>query len=95
MLIAVEVKPGQRTDRLWRSEAGLLAHIRAIPQDGKANAYLVRYVAGELRVPQSLVTIRRGQTSPHKLLSVNVPEADLQPQLARLPVVAQSSLFSE
>jgi uncharacterized protein YggU (UPF0235/DUF167 family) len=95
MLIRVFVKPGQHADRLWRSEAGLVAYIRAAPHDGQANAHLIRFVAGSLRVPQSLVSIRKGQSSPHKTLSIQVPEADLKPQLDRLAVLAQNSLFSE
>jgi uncharacterized protein YggU (UPF0235/DUF167 family) len=94
MRITVQVKPGQRTDRLWRSGAGLVAHIRAVADDRRANAYLLRFVAGELRVPQSLVSITKGRTTPYKVLSINVPEDDLRPQLARLTASPPESLFA-
>jgi uncharacterized protein YggU (UPF0235/DUF167 family) len=93
MQLPIHVKAGQHTDRLWRDGSGLVAQIRAQPLDGKANIYLIRFVAGELRVPQSLVTIHRGKASSHKVLSINIPEADLRPQLERLNVSPPGRLF--
>ncbi len=93
MLLRVQVKSGQHKDRLWRREDGLVAHIRAVPKDGEANAYLVRFLAGELRVAASLVSIHRGRTSGYKTVMVDLPEADVRPQLERLTELPQTSLF--
>jgi uncharacterized protein YggU (UPF0235/DUF167 family) len=93
MRIAVEVKPGAHRDHLWRDEHGLVAHIRAAPTDGRANEYLIRYLAGSLRVAKSLITITSGHTSRHKLITIKASEADLKPMLASLPPAPQTNLF--
>jgi uncharacterized protein YggU (UPF0235/DUF167 family) len=93
MRLTVQVKAGMHRDHLWRDAHGLVAHIRAAPTDGQANAYLVRYLAGSLRVAQSRVTIKSGHTSRHKLIEVRASEADLRPILDALPPVPQAGLF--
>jgi uncharacterized protein YggU (UPF0235/DUF167 family) len=95
MRIAVRVKPGAYRDRLWRDDEGLVAHIRARPVDGEANAYLLRYLAGCLRVAPSLVRLVRGRTSTVKMIDVAAPEADLRPMLSALEPPPQAGLFDE
>ena len=46
------------------------ARVRAIPEDGKANAALERLVAAWLGLPRSAVAVRSGQTSRVKLLAI-------------------------
>lgn len=53
----------------------LKARVRAAPEDGKANAALVEFLAKALRVPRSAVTLASGQTSRIKILEI-VGEAD-------------------
>ena len=93
MVFAVRVKTGAHRDGLWREGEGLYAQIRAAPTKGEANAYLVKFLAGSLRLSRSLVKITQGQTSSHKRISVDVPNADLQPILDSIPVLPQATLF--
>jgi uncharacterized protein YggU (UPF0235/DUF167 family) len=90
--IAISVKPGAYRDRLWRTENGLVAHIRAHPTDDDTNGYLLRYVAGCLRVAPGLVRLVNGQGS-EKLIDIRAPEADLRPMLASLSEPPQAGLF--
>jgi uncharacterized protein YggU (UPF0235/DUF167 family) len=93
--LAVRVKPSAYRDQLWRDDEGLVAHIRAAAHDGEANAYLLRYLAGCLRVAPSLIKLARGRTSSRKLIDINAPEADLRPMLDALEPPPQASLFEE
>ena len=77
MTIHLTVKPGSNVDKLFYDAAGLLnAKIKAPAQDGKANAYLVGFLAGELGIAKSGVTIVAGFTNPHKRIEVDVTEEE-------------------
>jgi uncharacterized protein YggU (UPF0235/DUF167 family) len=94
MKLAVDVKTNQSRDQLLWDGTQLIARIRAVPQDGEANRYLIDYLSGSLRVARSLIIIKTGQTSRHKLIEVDVPEANLREQLEKLPQTpSQSQLF--
>ncbi|HMO03471.1 MAG TPA: DUF167 family protein [Kiritimatiellia bacterium] len=49
---------------------GLKVSIKAPPVDGKANAYLIAYIAKELGLPKSGVSLVRGETGRDKVLLV-------------------------
>lgn len=57
---------------------GLLANgvwkvrIKAIPEKGKANKELITFLAKELNVPITKITIVRGETSHHKLINIHL-----------------------
>ena len=73
MTIHLKVKPGSKVDQLFYDAAGQLnAKIRAPAQDGKANAYLVEFLAKRLGVAKSSITIVAGFTNPHKRIEVDV-----------------------
>ncbi|GAB2519831.1 DUF167 domain-containing protein [Spirosoma aerophilum] len=73
MTIHLKVKPGSKVDQLFYDAAGQLnAKIRAPAQDGKANAYLVEFLAKQLGIAKSSVTIVAGFTNPHKRIEVDV-----------------------
>lgn len=95
MKLAVRVKAGAHRDGLWREGDGLFAQIRAVPQNGQANDYLLKFLSGSLRVSHSLIKLQRGHTSTHKLIQINAPEADLRPMLESLPPVPQARLFDD
>lgn len=51
MILHLKVKPGSRIDQLFYDAAGLLnAKIKAPAQDGKANAYLVEFLAKQFGI---------------------------------------------
>lgn len=73
MRLAIKVKPGSKVDQLFYDAAGTLtAKIKAPAQDGKANTYLVAFLARQLGIPQSNVTLVAGFTNPNKRLDIDV-----------------------
>ncbi|WP_020605638.1 DUF167 domain-containing protein [Spirosoma spitsbergense] len=73
MTLHLKVKPGSKVDQLFFDGAGLLnARIKAPARDGKANAYLIEFLANRLGTAKSNVTIVAGFTNPHKRLDLDV-----------------------
>ena len=64
-------------------KAVLKARVRAVPEDGKANAALVELLAKALRVPRSAVSVATGQTSRVKMLEISGDPDALAEALAR------------
>ena len=54
----------------WLGEA-LKVRVKAPPVDGKANAELCRFMAGELKLPKSAVSIHGGATTRQKRLEIH------------------------
>jgi uncharacterized protein (TIGR00251 family) len=85
MTIHLKVKPGSKVDQLFYDAAGQLnAKIRAPAQDGKANAYLVEFLAKQLGIAKANVTIVAGFTNPHKRIEVDVAAEVYEGFLARV-----------
>lgn len=74
LLLKVKVRPnaskstfkGVLSDGTWKID------IAAPPEDGKANAELIRFLAGEFAIAKSHVEILKGQHSPRKILRITV-----------------------
>ncbi|GAB3915865.1 DUF167 domain-containing protein [Larkinella terrae] len=78
MTLHLKVKPGSKIDKLFFDAAGQLnAKIKAPAQDGKANAYLVDFLARQFAVSKSSVEIVAGFTNPHKRLEITIDEVEL------------------
>lgn len=85
MTLHLKVKPGSKVDQLFYDAAGQLnAKIRAPAQDGKANAYLVEFLAKQLGTAKSNVIIVAGFTNPHKRIEVDVSAAVYEGFLAKI-----------
>lgn len=69
--VAVRVTPGAKTESLAVSDTGLVAKVRAKPQDGKANAAVLALIADALGVGISRVELLRGATSREKLVRIS------------------------
>ena len=65
----------------------LAARVRAVPEDGRANAALVRLVAEALGVPRSRVALVEGATSRIKLVFVAGEGVALAARFDALPAV--------
>jgi len=74
-LLSVRVQPGaSRTGAAGPTGlegAELKVRLASPPVDGRANDELVRWLAKELGVPRSAVTLVRGQTSRSKQLRID------------------------
>lgn len=67
----IRVQPNARKNEIVGEHGdSLKIKIAAVPEDGKANAELCAYVARELGVPKSKVTVIKGQTSRDKVIAV-------------------------
>jgi len=69
--LKVKVKPGSRREELQEMPDGSwLAHVKAQPVDGKANAALIALVAAHFGVRKAQVSLRSGAGSRLKLLQL-------------------------
>lgn len=85
MTIHLKVKPGSKVDQLFYDAAGLLnAKIKAPAQDGKANAYLVEFLARQLSIAKSDIHIVAGFTNPHKRLEIDIAEETVAEFLGKI-----------
>lgn len=70
-LVRVRVKPNARTSCLVPADDGtFVAHLRAPPVDGKANAELIALLARHFGCRRSAVTIKAGAASRTKLVTI-------------------------
>ena len=58
------------------------ARVRAVPENGRANAALAELVADQIRVPKSTVTLASGITARIKTLHIAGDAAALETRLA-------------
>ena len=82
---AAKIVPGSSRERIVGTlgEALKIA-VSAPPEDGKANAAVIKLLASELALRQDQISITRGQTNPRKEISITgVTLADLQERLSR------------
>ncbi len=82
LLLAVHVQPRASRDEI----AGLYGdalkvRVTSPPIDGKANAHLIQFLAGEFGVARSAVLLVSGETGRRKLFRIHAP--------ARLPAAIQ------
>lgn len=59
----------------------LKAAVTAVPEDGKANAALIKLLAKAWRVPKSAITIVAGATDRRKILHLSGDPGDLRRRL--------------
>ncbi|MDR0908671.1 MAG: DUF167 domain-containing protein [Spirochaetaceae bacterium] len=82
MLINIKAVPGASKTEIaeYQTDAAgngfFRIRIAAAPEDGKANAELVSFIAKKLKVPKKDIQIVSGQKSRNKILSV--PDGGLE-----------------
>jgi uncharacterized protein (TIGR00251 family) len=85
--LRVRLRPGASRDAvlgrgvLAEGEAAVLIAVSAPPEDGKANAALIRLLAKSWRRPKTSITIAGGATARTKLLHVAGPPDALLKEL--------------
>lgn len=71
-LLTVRVKPSARRQKATRLDDGSwLLHLKAPPQNGKANQELIALLAQALHVPQAQVRIKSGHTGRTKWVEID------------------------
>jgi hypothetical protein len=85
-ILSVHVKPNAKQEKLViNSDGSLTTRIRARPVDGQANNYLVKYLANELGIAKSLISIDpRSMSSKTKSVHIGLDKEKLNEALARL-----------
>jgi uncharacterized protein (TIGR00251 family) len=83
ILLIVRLTPRASRDGIDGLKSGLdgtyiQARVRAVPEDGRANAALAQLVADQLRVPKSTVTIASGNTARLKTLHIAGDATELE-----------------
>jgi uncharacterized protein (TIGR00251 family) len=86
--LCVKVKPHASSNSVegWVDAAreAVALKVTAPADGGKANAAVTALLSDELGIPKSAITIKRGQTSRHKLLSLDIDPKILQTWLDQL-----------
>jgi len=69
--LSIQVHPGAKKNEVVRFEAGVW-HIKvaAPPVEGKANEALIKFLSKSLDIPKSKISLEKGTTSRHKIISV-------------------------
>ncbi|HWJ94916.1 MAG TPA: DUF167 domain-containing protein [Telluria sp.] len=69
--IAVQITPNaKKTEVVGVHDDALKLKLQAQPIEGRANEALVKFLASQLSVPKSAVTITHGHTNKRKLVEV-------------------------
>jgi uncharacterized protein (TIGR00251 family) len=69
--LKVRLHPGARKNAITGTLDGALKiALTAPPVDGKANEALIAFLADQLRIPKSSITLTSGQTSRQKTLEI-------------------------
>lgn len=85
-ILAVKVIPNAPRDEIvgWLGDA-LKIKLQAPPVEGRANAALCTFLAAQLQLPKSSVTVATGETSRQKRIHLaGLTAAELLQRLARL-----------
>ena len=71
LTLQLYVRPASKKDE-WCGVYGqaLKVKIKAPPADGKANEYLIQWLASEFQVKQSAITLLKGHQSPKKQIKI-------------------------
>lgn len=84
-MLHLRAKPNSKIDQLAYDESGqLTVKIKAPAQDGKANEYLVKFLAESLDLPRAAVRLVSGFTNPHKKLEIDAEEKEIRQKLTEL-----------
>ncbi|MBS0849306.1 DUF167 family protein YggU [Citrobacter sp. JGM124] len=75
LLLRLYVQPKAHRDSLVGLHGEeLKVAITAPPVDGKANSYLITFLAKQFRVPKNQVVLVKGETSRHKQIKIIDPQ---------------------
>ena len=85
MQIHCLVKPKSKVNRISVNPDGSLRiKIKAMPVDGEANEYLVRYLAEVFALPRKSIEIISGFTNSHKRINIVADDTHVQNRISKL-----------
>jgi hypothetical protein len=69
--LEVKVQPRSSRNQIVGEQAGVLkVKLTAPPVEGEANAALVDFLSGYLKVPRKDINLIKGETSRHKIIEI-------------------------
>ncbi len=78
IVLAVKVTPKASRNEIcgWTDSTPreLSVRVTSAPADGKANKAVCELIASSIGIAKSKVVVARGETSRHKILSIDVPD---------------------
>ena len=75
MKLKVKVKPSSRKDQVIKELDGTYKiKIKAPPVEGKANAYLITFLASVFDIPRTSIILLKGTAQANKLLEIEGSE---------------------
>ena len=75
MILRVKVKPNSRIDAIEKeADGGFKVRIKEQPIEGKANKYLIGYLAKAIGLPKSYLMVAKGETSAFKTIHIEGTE---------------------
>jgi len=72
--LALCVTPGARVEALEIADGKLIAKVRARPNEGEANAAVIRLLAKATEIAPSRISVCKGPSSREKILRSPVPD---------------------
>ena len=84
MIIHAHIKPNAKVDSITVKKNELHVCIRAVPENGKANKYLISYFSKIFKVSKSSITILKGLNTPHKTISITAGDKHIESILQAL-----------
>lgn len=86
VVLPVKLIPGAGRDEIagWENDA-LKVRITAVPEKGKANAHLIKFLAKTLKVPKSAITIMQGEKNRQKTLLIKGDAEAIGSELTAYP----------
>lgn len=91
MRLVVHLTPKSSHNKIegWAEDANgqknLRIKVTAVPEDGKANEALIKLLSKTLRIPQSRISLVRGDTSRIKQLEIQGEMRDVEKRLEGFP----------
>ncbi len=71
IILTLHVQPGAKTSEITGLHGDALKlKLAAPPVEGRANAALLKYIAGRFGVPQRQVELKQGSQSRHKVVAI-------------------------
>jgi uncharacterized protein (TIGR00251 family) len=72
VILEIKVVPQAGKQSITRDKTGTIkCHLKSPPEDGKANAELIKFLAKSLKIAQESIKILQGATSRKKVLKID------------------------
>lgn len=78
------MKPNQKKDEIVLLKNIITVKIKAAPQKGEANNYLVKYLSSIFHISKTNIQVIKGLTSNHKTISMEISESEFESKICKI-----------